>query len=194
MKMNNDFHIFEYQITIQQSLRNLIKNRFTRLFKRTNLTIEEFVKKRITVNQKKETVNFQLQISYSIQYMHLSSDEINYTDSIQIIYEDEYILAVEKPDCLSVTPNTTYYFNSLLNLLKIQIINSELSPIHRLDIETSGVLLFSKRKEDRSVLQKLFERNQIKKYYRTAVYGKFPKSITVSTATFSNKNFLNLFA
>jgi tRNA pseudouridine65 synthase len=67
---------------------------------------------------------------------------------LEILYEDENLIAINKPSGIlvhrtSIAPEETVF---ALQLLRDQI-GQWVSPVHRLDRPTSGVLLFSKRKE-----------------------------------------------
>ena len=65
-------------------------------------------------------------------------------DSIEVIYEDDDILVVNKPASIVVYPITTYRLNSLMYILAKEKGYRNLRPIHRLDKLTSGVMIFAK--------------------------------------------------
>lgn len=87
----------------------------------------------------------------------------------QILFENERFLAVDKPHFLTISPAGRYVKQTLLSRLKKDTKNRQLSPIHRLDKETAGVVLFSKRTDDRKYYQTLFldnhQSHKIKKIY-----------------------------
>ncbi|MDH3354657.1 MAG: pseudouridine synthase [Chromatiales bacterium] len=60
-----------------------------------------------------------------------------------ILYRDEHLLVVDKPHFLPVIPSGSYLHETLLVRLKRKLQLEELTPIHRLDRETAGVILFS---------------------------------------------------
>ena len=60
-----------------------------------------------------------------------------------VLYEDERILLVDKPHFLPVLPTGKYVQNSLLVRLKRATGNAELSPLHRIDRDTAGLVLLS---------------------------------------------------
>ncbi len=105
-----------------------------------------------------------------LEYLHLREDEEEITDDINILHEDDRIIAISKPDFLPVTPSTKYYFSSLAILIKERY-GADFSPVHRLDIETSGVLLFGKDKEARSLIQKLFREHRVEKQYQAVTFN-----------------------
>lgn len=84
-----------------------------------------------------------------------------------IIFQDEHILVVEKPHFLPVTPTGPYVRASLLVRLQAQTGLPELAPLHRLDRETAGLVLFSIREDGRSAYSGLFQNGLITKVYHT---------------------------
>lgn len=92
---------------------------------------------------------------------------------IEIIFEDEYILVVNKPN--NVLIHNSYYARNikaptLLEVLKEQT-GFTLFPVHRLDRKTSGILVLAKQKEYVAEFQELFNTNQIQKTYIGIVRG-----------------------
>lgn len=82
-----------------------------------------------------------------------------------VIYENEHLLVVDKPHFLTVSPTGRYVQQTLLTRLNQQYGYPELSPIHRLDRETAGVILFAKQAKVRAAYQQLFARHQVYKIY-----------------------------
>ncbi len=87
---------------------------------------------------------------------------------LAIVYEDEFILVINKPTGLEVTGR-----NSLTSLIRNQL-SYPVYPCHRLDRNTSGLVLFAKTKEALSILLDKFKNFEITKHYACHVYG-FPK-------------------
>lgn len=65
-------------------------------------------------------------------------------EEIEIIYEDEDILVVNKPASMVIYPGTGYRMNSLIFILAKEMGYMNIRPVHRLDKPTSGVMIFSK--------------------------------------------------
>ena len=61
----------------------------------------------------------------------------------QILYQDEHFLVADKPHFLLVTPSGLYLHQTLLNRLKKKTGIQSLSPIHRIDRDTAGLVIFS---------------------------------------------------
>ena len=104
--------------------------------------------------------------------------------SLEIIYEDEYVLCVTKPN--NVLVHHAYHSRnmsdekSLLQLIQEQI-GLKTYPIHRLDRKTSGAILLAKNKEYVSKFQDLFTKNEIQKIYYGVVRGFSPDTKTIDS-------------
>lgn len=83
----------------------------------------------------------------------------------RVLFRDEHLLVVDKPHFLPVTPTGRYVRQSLLVRLKQTIGPDTLSPIHRIDRETAGLVLFSLRPQDRGTYQALFRERAVEKRY-----------------------------
>lgn len=98
---------------------------------------------------------------------------------IEILYEDEHLLAINKPVGLVVHPAAGHENDTLVNALiaqRPQVVSADLDPqrpgiVHRLDRDTSGVLLVAVSRAAQSALQALFKSRQISKTYLALVYG-----------------------
>ena len=82
-----------------------------------------------------------------------------------ILFQDAHLLVVDKPHFLPVTPSGRFLHETLLVRLKKKLGLENLSPIHRLDRETAGVMLFSLQLASRGKYQSLFQARSIKKIY-----------------------------
>ncbi|MEG4518726.1 MULTISPECIES: pseudouridine synthase [unclassified Microcoleus] len=95
------------------------------------------------------------------------------TQMLPIIYEDKWLIAVNKPSGLLSVPgryleNQDSVFSRLRNLLPNSL---DLNAVHRLDGETSGILLFARDKETSSQLRQQFETKQVHKVYEAVLSG-----------------------
>lgn len=100
-----------------------------------------------------------------IYYYRELAQEIEIPFLEHIIFENDDLLVVDKPHFLPVSPVGNYVKQSLQVRLKKRLNNEDLSPIHRLDRETAGVILFSKRPESRHAYQQLFQQRLVEKTY-----------------------------
>ncbi|MBF0259073.1 MAG: pseudouridine synthase [Desulfamplus sp.] len=85
--------------------------------------------------------------------------------SESIIFQNEHLLVADKPHFLPVIPGGSHVNESLLNRLKIRTGILDLVPVHRIDMETAGLVLFSVEKKSRGLYQKLFMAGKIRKSY-----------------------------
>lgn len=84
---------------------------------------------------------------------------------VEVLHQDRDLVVADKPHFLPTTPGGKYLQNSALVRLRNLLGIPELTPIHRLDRATAGVLMFSTRPETRGAYQLLFERRQVEKVY-----------------------------
>ncbi|WP_071059230.1 pseudouridine synthase [Pelistega sp. MC2] len=82
-----------------------------------------------------------------------------------ILYQDEYLIAVDKPHFLASVPGGRYLQETALIRLRTQLNNYDISPIHRLDRDTAGVLIFCVNPIYRGKYQSLFQSKMVKKIY-----------------------------
>ena len=83
-----------------------------------------------------------------------------------VLYQDQHILVVDKPHFLPVIPSGRFLHETLLVRLKNKLALPDLSPIHRLDRETAGVMIFSINQASRGAYQSLFQQRSVKKEYQ----------------------------
>ena len=83
----------------------------------------------------------------------------------QVLYQDDHILVADKPHFLPVIPSGKFLHETLLVRLRKQRATEALVPIHRLDRETAGVVLFSLNPKTRGHYTSLFRNRQVRKVY-----------------------------
>lgn len=84
---------------------------------------------------------------------------------IDVLYRDDAILVVDKPHFLPTTPRGSWITETALVRLRRELDLPELTPAHRLDRLTAGVLIFTIRREMRRPYQMLFDRRLVTKEY-----------------------------
>ena len=82
-----------------------------------------------------------------------------------ILYQDEHLIVADKPHFLPVTPSGHFLQETLLVRLKNRLGIDTLIPIHRIDRETAGLVLFSVRPAERNAYQALFRHRTVTKHY-----------------------------
>lgn len=82
-----------------------------------------------------------------------------------ILYQDEHLIVADKPHFLPVTPSGHFLQETLLVRLKNRLDIDTLIPIHRIDRETAGLVLFSVQPDERNAYQALFRHHAVTKHY-----------------------------
>lgn len=83
----------------------------------------------------------------------------------RILFQDEHLLIVDKPHFLPMIPSGRFLHETLLVRLKARLELPHLVPIHRLDRETAGVVIFSHNPDTRGKYQSMFQKRVVKKVY-----------------------------
>jgi tRNA pseudouridine32 synthase/23S rRNA pseudouridine746 synthase len=82
-----------------------------------------------------------------------------------VIYQDEHLVVADKPHFLPVVPSGNYLNETLLLRLRQKLGLAALVPIHRIDRDTAGLVLFSVQPASRAAYSALFAERQVKKTY-----------------------------
>ena len=82
-----------------------------------------------------------------------------------VLWQDEHLLVADKPHFLPVVPSGHYLQETLLVRLKNQLNLPDLAPLHRLDRDTAGLVLFSKTPASRGAYHSLFRDHAMRKTY-----------------------------
>ncbi len=82
-----------------------------------------------------------------------------------VLYQDDYLVVVDKPHFLPVTPAGRYLQETLLVRLKNSLGIDTLAPMHRIDRETAGLVLFTIQPSTRNLYQTLFRERSVSKEY-----------------------------
>ena len=121
-----------------------------------------------------------------------------YNFKLNIIYEDEDLMVINKPAGISMHPGPGNYDNTIVNALINYDVNSlsnigdELRPgiVHRIDKDTSGLVVIAKNNKTHEHLSNQFKMHKIKRVYQTLIWGKIrPQNGKIKTfVRRSNKN------
>ncbi len=182
MKLKNDIFIFDSEKEIR--LDKYISNQYKE-YSRSN--IQKLIdNNHIKVNGKNEKKNYILKNGDEIEInfpkpkkLELKAEEIN----IDIIYEDEYLAVVNKQRDLVVHPapgnREGTLVNGLLNELdNLSSINGVIRPgiVHRIDKDTTGLLLIAKNNLAHLELSKEIKKHKTKREYTALVHGIIPNN------------------
>jgi tRNA pseudouridine32 synthase/23S rRNA pseudouridine746 synthase len=97
-------------------------------------------------------------------YRHIANEPV-LPEKASIVFEDEHLIVADKPHFMPVTPAGRYVQQSLLVQLKNITGNDDLVPLHRIDRETAGLVMFGKRLQDRDAYHALFRDKEMHKVY-----------------------------
>ena len=150
--------------------RTKIKNLILKKKLRINNNIVENPSKKVSLN---DTISLEIPEPEKI-----SLKPYNY--KLDIIYEDHYLLVLNKPAGISVHPGPGNYDNTIVNALinynnkSLSNIGDELRPgiVHRIDKDTSGLIVIAKDNKSHENLSSQFKLHTIKRVYQALVWGK----------------------
>lgn len=133
----------------------------------SNLLYKTLRKKDIKVNGKRVSENMTVYENDEI-LVYISDTLLENVSCLDIVFEDENILILNKPVQLEVTGD-----NSLTSLVQNKYKTSDFLPMpcHRIDRNTTGLVLFAKTEEALSILLNKFKQHEIEKHYLALVYG-----------------------
>lgn len=100
-----------------------------------------------------------------VYYYRAIDDEPRIPFEETVLYQDEHLVVADKPHFLPVTPSGSYLQETLLVRLKNRLGIDTLIPIHRIDRETAGLVLFSVQPAERDAYQALFRQRNVAKHY-----------------------------
>jgi tRNA pseudouridine32 synthase/23S rRNA pseudouridine746 synthase len=108
-------------------------------------------------------------------------DEVPVPFAIDVLHRDDDVLVVDKPHFLATIPRGRHVVETALVRLRRELDLPELSPAHRLDRVTAGVLLFVVRRERRGAYQTLFRDRRVHKTYEAVAPHdpalEFPRTV-----------------
>lgn len=98
-------------------------------------------------------------------YYREAPDEVAIPFALPILYADDYLIAVDKPHYLPSIPSGQYLRHTAVTRLRKKFNNYDITPLHRLDRETAGVMLFCVQPRYRGQYQALFQNQAVQKDY-----------------------------
>lgn len=96
-------------------------------------------------------------------------DEAVVPFDLRVLVHDDLLVAVDKPHFLASVPGGAYLRETALTRLRASLGLSHLTPLHRLDRDTAGVLVFCARPQARGAYQSLFQQRGVQKVYEAVV-------------------------
>ncbi len=143
--------------------------------------VEQLIKDgHVLVNDKKVKPSYSVKIGDKIDYEIVYEDmDIEPEDiPLNFVYEDDDVIVVNKPNGMVVHPAPGNYHGTLVNALMFHMkelsnINGELRPgiVHRIDADTTGLLMIAKNNKAHEILAKELEEKKTKRKYVALVWG-----------------------
>ena len=174
--------------TVRQVLKNEfnISNRLITKLKQSKLIYlndkETYLDKPLSVNDIVKCI---------IDFNEPSENIISTKMDLRIIYEDDYILAVDKSFNMAVHPSILHYENSLSNGIKYYFesigLNRKIRPVNRLDRDTTGIVLFAKNEYIQECLIKQMTNRTFYKEYIAILDGILANQKGIINAPISRK-------
>lgn len=132
-----------------------------------NLLYKTLRKKDIKINGKRINENVIIYAGDEI-LVYIADELLNSDINIDVFFEDDNILIINKPTNIEVTG-----LNSLTTYVHKKYKTSKYKPMpcHRLDRNTTGLILFAKTEESLNILLSKFKNHEIEKHYLALVYG-----------------------
>lgn len=162
--------------TINSTLQNELKISSRLLYKLIKLN-------KIELNHKpcdtRKTCTLGDTITINFDYEEDNSNIIPTKMNLNIIFEDDWLLVVNKPAGIAIHPSVLHYYDSLCNGIKFYFdkigLKKKIRPVNRLDLNTSGLVVFAKCEYIQEYLINQMKNNQFKKEYLAVCNGFFDK-------------------
>ena len=118
-------------------------------------------------------------ITINFDYEEDNSNIVPTEMDLNIIFEDDWLLVVNKPAGIAIHPSVLHYSDSLCNGIRFYFnkigLKKKLRPVNRLDLNTSGLVVFAKCEYIQECLINQMKNNQFKKEYLAVCNGFFDK-------------------
>lgn len=133
----------------------------------SNLFYKTLRKKDIKINGKRVSSNVTINVNDEI-LVYIADSLLENKSKLDIIFEDNNILVINKPYQLEVTGD-----NSLTTMVHNHFASSSFLPMpcHRIDRNTTGLVLFAKNEKALNCLLEKFKNHEIEKHYLALIYG-----------------------
>lgn len=130
-------------------------------------------------------------ITIDLNYSEDNSNIIPSKMNLDIVYEDDGLLVLNKPAGIPVHPSMLHYDNSLSNGVRFYFdsigLNKKIRPVNRLDLDTSGLIIFAKNEYVQEHLIKQMANNTFHKEYMCLAEGIFEKPSGTIVAPIARK-------
>ncbi len=177
-----------------ESIKQILKNKFN-MSDRFILKLKS--SNSIYINDVSVFINYKIQVNDILTIIENSKEDSsnivpNSNIKLNILYEDDFLLIVDKPSNLPVHPSILHYEDSLSNAVKYHFdkidLYKKIRPVNRLDKDTSGIVIFAKNEYIQECLVKQMKQNVFKKKYLAVLSGILEKDSGTISAPIARKN------
>ncbi len=186
--------ILEYKIenTDYSILRQVLKNKW---HISSRLLIKLKNANAIFVNNNNVYMDYPLELGdnvlVKIDFKEISENIVPMPMQLDILYEDEYYLVVNKPANMPVHPSASHYTDSLSNGIQYYFqqnnIQTKIRPVNRLDKDTSGIVIFAKNEYIQEALVRQMKNKEFLKEYIAILEGNLSNNKGTINASISRK-------
>ncbi|MDW8282566.1 MAG: RluA family pseudouridine synthase [Myxococcales bacterium] len=145
---------------LQKKIRRLSRNR-----------IQRVIRGDCEVNGRKAKPAMLVFAGQEVRFRRPALAEPEVPRGIRVLYEDEHLYALDKPAGLPIHPTARYHHSTLTAVLRERFPGQQLHVAHRLDRETSGLLLVARSAAAAAALKGAFARRRVEKRYLAIVHG-----------------------
>lgn len=176
-----------------ENIKQLLKEEFS-ISDRLLLKLKN--NKKLYLNKEHTYINHKIvlndEIDIDLDFEEDNSNIVPTKMDLDIIYEDEYMLILNKPPKIPVHPSMDNYSNSLSNGVRYYFdtinLKKKIRPVNRLDKNTSGIVIFAKNEYIQECLVRQMKSGLFKKYYIAIVEGILDNKNTTINLPIAREN------
>ncbi len=180
-------------LSTYQNINQILINHFrisTRLLNK--LIKNHLIYKNFEIADTRESISIGDIITINLNYNEDNSNIIPTKMPLDIIYEDDWFIIINKPAGMPVHPSALHYTDSLSNGIRYYFdsinLKKKVRPVNRLDLNTSGLVIFAKSEYIQEQLSYQMKEDIFKKEYICFINGSLDKSSGIIDLPISRKN------
>lgn len=177
---------------ISKTINEILQNEFNfsnRLFNKLINNKKIYINGNTIDTRLKGNIGDKLTVDFN--YFEDNSNIISTKIDLNIVYEDDGLLILNKPAGIAVHPSILHYNNSLSNGIKFYFdsigLQKKIRPVNRLDLNTSGLIVFAKNEYIQENLIRQMNKNTFQKEYLAIVVGNLPDNKGIIHAPIARK-------
>lgn len=167
-------------------LLNILSKRFT--YHSVNEWIQKLNDGLVKINGELANINTIAHRDATIVYHVLNYSEPDVPTNYSIVFEDDEFMLIAKPAGVPVHHTGHIFYNTFVAIVRRTTGFETATPMHRLDRDTGGLMLFAKYAETAARFQKNLDRILLRKFYMAVVRGDFPANVDCQMPLREDKN------